>query len=1170
MKNKTILTLSLLITFFSVFSQQKNSTIIIKGKVLDSKSGAIIKYCNITDGETSSLSNEDGEFIFKINSLPSRLVFSNINYELKNTSVTSTQNLVIKLDQKDQSLAIENEAVALTKKAYSKINNKRSEKKYGKAIYRQKTKNEAGLYEFSEIFFDATFNRNGIIDWDLHKGRYALKDGFINNKNFSYFSKIIKTIQPKTNDVIFPLRPNPEEYYTISIDQIKKSKHQEIAILKFQSKKEISTPIFEGYLYVDLKSFDVYKVKGSINNDNFEVIKFSKKKASYKNYSLSYDLNFVNNGKEEIVLDYLKVDQSFTYLKENKSNQKVSTSSLIKFFTYEDKVNNEKNNSKGNWKKLNDFKYNVNFWRNNPIVKRTTTERNLSDDFEKKYAFDALFINNRKQITSQQKLIGNTTYINELDSLMKSYNKRNQIEKIYIQTNKDIYAPGEVISYFGYHLDGSSHQPIFNQNVVYVDLISLNDKKVVAKKIKQTINGTIKGGITFDHDLKKGSYKLIAYTNWMRNFDSNFFFSKTIEIQDDNNHSKEEKDTGTHLVFFPEGGNLINDKVNRIAFKATNLFGDYKDIKGKIIDSKNNLIHSFESKFQGCGSFNLKPKLNETYFAILEDGKKYVLPKSKKDGYLFTVNNINENTINIRIETTKKFKNNEFYLLGHMYRDRFYQGKFKFSKTPYIHVEIPKTKLPTGVLVFSILNSKKELMAERAIFINNLEHLNIDSKITFQKTDTDSTKVNFNTRTSDTNAKNVASNIFITVLSETNKLKKDLSKNITTYLNLESEIKGNIELPNILLMDNKRITKSKLDLLMLSHDFRKYDWDKLNSVTTELKKYKKEQNLVIKGKAKNKLNQLLKNTSIRAIAKSIGKINIYKCVTNVKGQFVISDFNHEGETELVFEAISNNVKTNQIRVELISENEKNSVYNILNNDNSINEPKFEDKIAIIKNTGLITLNKDNIKLDEVIINGKRRKKKRRKSLYNISVSESHTLDEKELRSAGSIMDVIDRVPGVRIRGDALKPRILLNNSKVPPLIILDGVQLNGGETITSNIFASQIATMDLSAIERIEVLQGNETSLFGTRGVGGVIIMYSKRGKNAKLRLPKPLSNFIVKGFDSTNQPTNLLSSNLFTNNDSKIIMLDHSEPIDNILIQIESLSSKGQNGYQIKRNIKN
>lgn len=71
----------------------------ISGKVLDVKTGEVIPYCNIEvlDSQFGTSSNELGEFILQIDSLPVKIVFSHLNYERKVVEISETSNLNIQL-----------------------------------------------------------------------------------------------------------------------------------------------------------------------------------------------------------------------------------------------------------------------------------------------------------------------------------------------------------------------------------------------------------------------------------------------------------------------------------------------------------------------------------------------------------------------------------------------------------------------------------------------------------------------------------------------------------------------------------------------------------------------------------------------------------------------------------------------------------------------------------------------------------------------------------------------------------------------------------------------------------------------------------------------------------------------------------------------------------------
>lgn len=173
----------------------------VRGKVINSITKEIIPFCNvqnINNGRGTS-TNEEGEFVINTSSFPVNLTFSHLSFETKSIKLSSNKNLIISLnpvenilDEVDLSETKEDLAIRLAKKAHWKIKKgliKKREKKYAKAFYRQKTQNEDNFYEFSEIFFDLSYNNNGILDWEIEQGRYALKNESINNRNFTLFQK---------------------------------------------------------------------------------------------------------------------------------------------------------------------------------------------------------------------------------------------------------------------------------------------------------------------------------------------------------------------------------------------------------------------------------------------------------------------------------------------------------------------------------------------------------------------------------------------------------------------------------------------------------------------------------------------------------------------------------------------------------------------------------------------------------------------------------------------------------------------------------------------------------------------------------------------------------------------------------------------------------------------
>ena len=102
-------------------------------------------------------------------------------------------------------------------------------------------------------------------------------------------------------------------------------------------------------------------------------------------------------------------------------------------------------------------------------------------------------------------------------------------EKVYLHTDRDYYYPKENIwfkAYLGYSM------PVLRDTlsrVLYVDLIGA-DKKVLKTKSYKIGQGVSWGDFKLPDSLVAGQYYLRAYTNWMRNYGENTFFTKAIPV----------------------------------------------------------------------------------------------------------------------------------------------------------------------------------------------------------------------------------------------------------------------------------------------------------------------------------------------------------------------------------------------------------------------------------------------------------------------------------------------------------------------------------------------------------------------------------------------------------------------------------------------------------------
>lgn len=168
-------------------------------------------------------------------------------------------------------------------------------------------------------------------------------------------------------------------------------------------------------------------------------------------------------------------------------------------------------------------------------------------------------------------------------------------EKMYIQTDRSDYLPGDSIWLKAYVVDAMKHQPVGASSFVYVDCVNPSDSVIGTVKIKADSLGMYYGVYPLSEGLIAGDYSLYGYTNYMRNLDSDYLFSRTIHLLNPLNAScgtemkesfiqspveKEDFD----VSFFPEGGHLVNEVTNVIAFKSLNEAGWGEAVSGKVWD----------------------------------------------------------------------------------------------------------------------------------------------------------------------------------------------------------------------------------------------------------------------------------------------------------------------------------------------------------------------------------------------------------------------------------------------------------------------------------------------------------------------------------------------------------------------------------------------------------
>lgn len=436
----------------------------------------------------------------------------------------------------------------------------------------------------------------------------------------------------------------------------------------------------------------------------------------------------------------------------------------------------------------------------------------------------------------------NPDKIKGLNNLFGNHITKSHQEKIFIHTDRSLYVTGETIWMSTYCVDAALHIPVELSKVVNIELLNSKGESLQRERIQ--LNNSLGNGQMFvSPEIPSGVYTLRGFTNWMKNFDPDFAFNKQITILNPssppivNNESTSANDI--NIDFFPEGGNLVYNLKSKIAVKTTDSQGNGVALSGIIFDQNDVEVAKFNTSENGDTFFLLTPKRNNTYTAIIaESGKinKYQLPKPSSSGAVLSIVNLAQGEFIIGINS-KNIVSEKLFLVVHTRGiiNSITEIEANHSKS----IKISENDLESGISHLTVLNSNFNPLAERLIFNypESQKDININlSKSTFLSRD----KVNISIEARDIIQESDAAFLSLSVF-ETNDFNK-YSNNIISSLLLTSDIKGHISNPGSLFDAANSDRKKKMDMIMLTHGWRRFSWSGLTANDTLEYKYPSEIN----------------------------------------------------------------------------------------------------------------------------------------------------------------------------------------------------------------------------------------------------------------------------------------------------------------------------------------
>ncbi len=659
---------------------------------------------------------------------------------------------------------------------------------------------------------------------------------------------------------------------------------------------------------------------------------------------------------------------------------------------------------------------------------------------------------------------------------------------------------------------------------VYVNLFDGTGTPAI-QLVLLCVNGQASGSFAISEKMKQGNFLLQAYTNYLFNFSPDSYFYKQVLISriSGSVRTSAKNDRTENMVaditFLPEGGVLLENATNLVAFKAISRLGYGVNAKGTVKDEKGAVVASFTTDYKGMGLLFLTPAPGKSYSAFVEGfpSFRYKFEPVKAGIKIQLVNHTSKEVI-VNIAGNSEDLAEETFYLANMHRGEalFYQA-FKMDGINKVF-KFESRSLKPGINRLVLLDKSLKPVSERLLFSRNLDMNNLlvqTNNEFYKKRSEIKLQINDEKYLTDKDF----SYLSVSVIHDMAFPENGFSKNILSQLLVDSELNGFVESSADLFIDTEISSEAKLRLVMLTNGFSSYFWNNAPN-KTEVLKFKQEAGINLQGVAKNILTgNIIANGEITmAIQKydevafltqktdSLGNFSFQGLLFNDTATVHVQAKNETGKmnTEAVIEPVFKSADAAESQIKLLNE--------------KVSEPS---KLAALKYQ-IYTENKK--------FQPKTKSGTSKKSTQNNTVEDGHfrlyesadfVLDVKPFeQSYDNVLDYLaGKVPGVDISGNNVRIRGASSfGANSMPMFLIDGIPLVGSQTFnlpvevmqtkdiegneTSNMNEQLIQTVKaipMSDVDKIEILKSPQNlAVFGIKGANGVIAIYTRRGEPNK------------------------------------------------------------------------
>lgn len=415
-----------------------------------------------------------------------------------------------------------------------------------------------------------------------------------------------------------------------------------------------------------------------------------------------------------------------------------------------------------------------------------------------------------------------------IDSMMKIYAEAYPQQKAWVHFDKGVYRAGETIWFKSYLFAG--FEPASNSYNLFAELLDASGT-VLQRKVYPVVQASAAGNFDLPATYS-GKVTFRAYTTWMLNFDTSFLYKKDLVVLNSEGGIALPKQTVAiqppQIQFFPEGGDLVNGLESVVAFKANDVKGYPVKVSGVVKNNKGEEVVQFASEHNGMGRFVLTPLPGESYTATYRDGKSQynsVLPTAKAAGINLFISSLKDRKVFIlkRTENAPEAYQ-KLHITAYLGQYLVYRAKVPLTTNLLNSGMIPTAELPSGILQITVFSQNWEPLAERIVMVNN-NNYRFDAALNLQKVDVDRRGKNiFELEVNDTSLSNLS-----VAITDAETAGEASNASIYSGLLLTGDIKGYVHEPGYYFNNSSDTAAAHLDLVMLTHGWRRFKWNDITA-----------------------------------------------------------------------------------------------------------------------------------------------------------------------------------------------------------------------------------------------------------------------------------------------------------------------------------------------------